>query len=103
MDKFSNELMEFARSRIKMAIEKKEWEVEIILSESFPNDTIEVQKHCETLQLKNITEALRKEFNNYNIKSIVKSKGNLTTILTFKKGPCALFYPLVWCLSLQEK
>ena len=89
--------------KLRRQSKKKEWELEILLSESFPNDTTEVQKYCETLQLKNITETLREEFNNYNIKSIVKSKGNLTTILTFKKGPCTMFYPLVWCLTLQEK
>ena len=60
-------------------------------------------KYGETLQLKNITETLRKEFNNYDIRSIVKSKGDLNIILTYQKSPCVLYYPLVWSLTLQEK
>ena len=103
MWKNSEELMDFARKKLKEAIEKKEFEVEIVLSDSFPADTSEVQLRCESLKMKKITESLREEFSNYNIKSIVKSKGKLNAILTFKKGPCALFYPLVWCLTLQEK
>ena len=83
--------------------EKNELEVEILLEESFIDDTAIVRRYCDNLEVKTITELLREEFKDYNIRSVVKSKGYLQGIITFSEGPCVMSYPLVWTLTLLKK
>ena len=103
MFKDSSELLEYALRKLQVAIEKNEVQVEILLDERFPNDTNSVKKYCDELEVKTITELLREEFKNYDIRSVVESKGYLQGIITFTKGPCIMAYPLVWILTLQKK
>ena len=99
----SNELLEYVLRELQVSIKENQSQVEILLKERFPNDTDRVREYCDTLELKTITEILRGEFKNYTIKSTVESKGYLKAILTFERGPCEMFYPLVWVLTLQKK
>lgn len=99
----TTDLIDFARKELKTAIETNKMEVEIVLTSNFSKGTDEIQKYGEKFRIKTCTEILREEFNDYNIKSIVKVKGFLSAIVTYAKGPCTLNYPLVWCLTLQKK
>ena len=103
MWKNSTELLDYALRELRVAIKKGKRQVEIILDDNFLNDTKVVKKYCDELELKTITEMLREEFDDYNIKSVVKSKGDLKGIITFERGPCAMYYPLVWRLTLRKK
>lgn len=73
------------------------------MKDTFPNDSNRVREFCEKLEIKTITEMLREEYKNYDIKSVVQSKGFLKGIITFNRGPCSLHYPLVWVLTLRKK
>ncbi len=103
MFKNSNELLEYALRELQVAVKENKSQVEILLKESFPNDTNRVRKYCDGLEMKTITEILREEFKNYDIRSTVESKGYLKAIITFERGPCEKFYPLVWKLTLRKK
>ena len=102
MFKNSIELLDHAVREVREAVDKSVPEVVIFLEKHFRNSTSEIKKYCDNLEVKTITEILREEFNNYNIESIVEI-GDLTGVITFEKGPCALYYPLVWNLILHKK
>lgn len=103
MFKNSNELLEYALRELQVAIEKNKVQVEILLKERFPNDTASIRQYCDELEVKTITELLREEFKNYDIRSVVESKGDLQGVITFTKGPCIMAYLLVWVLTLRKK
>ena len=103
MWKNSTELLDHALRELRVAIKKDQNQVEIRLSDNFLNDTKVVKKYCDELELKIITEMLREEFNHYDIKSVVEIKGDLKGIITFERGPCTIYYPLVWRLTLRKK
>ena len=103
MFKNSTELLDHAVREVKEAVDNNAPEVVILLKEHFQNSTSEVQKYCDALEVKTITEILREEFKDYDIKSSVEIEGDLKGIITFEKGPCMLFYPLVWNLILHKK
>lgn len=103
MFKNSNELLEYALRKLQVAVNENKSQVEILLKERFPNDTNKVREYCDNLELKTITEILREEFKNYDIRSTVESKGYLKAILTFERGQCEMFFSLVWNLTLLKK
>ena len=35
--------------------------------------------------------------------SVIEQKGHFKTIITYREGPCDIFYPLVWELTLRKK
>lgn len=87
LKKISNELLELALRELQVAIEKNESKVEITLSQRFPNNTSNIKRFCNMLELQDVTDSLIEKFPNYNITSVVKSKGLL----------------LVWILELRKK
>lgn len=103
MFKNSTELLDHAFRELQVAIKNNKIQVEILLNERFSTNSNTVKKYCDELELKTITEILREEFSDYNIKSLVESKGYLQGVITFEKGPCVMFYPLVWKLTLRKK
>ncbi len=103
MWKNSKDLFDHALRELQVAVKEKKVQVEIILSEAFPNDTNKVREYCDRFELKKITESIREQFKNYDVRSVVESKGHLKCIITFQKGPCVRAYPLVWTLTLREK
>lgn len=103
MFKSSSELLEYALRKLQVAVKENKSQVEILLQDSFPNDTNQVRKYCSGLKMKLITEILREKFKDYDIKSTVESKGAFKAIFTFERGPCEMLYPLIWELTLRKK
>lgn len=103
MFKNSSELLNCALQKLNLAIEKGTSKVEILLDERFSSDTPSVKKLCDKLEIKKITELLREKFETFTLKSEVISTGHLKASITFTHGPCVMFYPLVWVLTLEEK
>ena len=102
MWKNSTELLDYALREIKEAIKQERTKIRIVLEECYTDEREKVLQYCEKLELKTITEILREEFENYTIKSVVASE-DLNAIITFKRAPCAIFYSLIWTLTLQKK
>ena len=101
--KNSSELLEHAFRELQVAVKENKPEVEIRIQEHFSGDIKETGKIVDRLEMRTITELLREEFSQYEIKSRVGTKGKLNGILSCKDSPCVLFYPLVWELTLQKK
>lgn len=99
----STELLEYALRELQVAVKDNRQEVRIVLREGFDGDLDEIREICDRLEIKVITDRLRKEFTDYNIKSVVGKEGHLKMILSFENGPCDIYYPLVWTLTLRKK
>lgn len=102
---FSNsiELLDYALRELQVAVKKKRSKVEIKLEQHYSKDDLNsIKQYCDRFEIKEITELLREEFKEYDIKSVVRFK-NLTGVLTFNKGSCLLTYLLVWDLTLRKK
>ena len=99
----STELLDYALRELQVAVEQNKGRVEIELEEYFQDDESKIKQFCNKFEIGTITELLREEFKDYDIKSIVKLKGHLKGIITFSRGPCSLHYPLVWVLTLRNK
>lgn len=96
-------LLDYALRELQVAILHNTKKVEIVLENYFTGDVNSMRKLSDNLEIKTITEILREEFTNYEIRSIVGQKGQLNSIITFSHAPCVLSYPLVWELILQKK
>lgn len=108
MEEKSRELLDFARKEIKTAIEKNKEEklkVEILLEEGVFDRRDEILKYRKKFRIGTITEILREEFKDYDIISVVRCEGAVKEgVLTLARSPVwGRHYPLVWCLTLQEK
>jgi len=99
----STELLDYALRELQVAVEQNKEIVEIMLKEHFECNDNKTRSFCDKFEIKTITELLREEFEDYDIKSVVELKGYLTGIITFSNGPCSLNYPLVWILTLRKK
>lgn len=99
----STELLDYALRELQVAVEQNKGTVEIKLEEYFQNAENKMRQFCNKFEIKTITELLREEFEDYDIKSIIELKGHLTGIITFSRGPCSLHYPLIWRLTLRKK
>jgi len=102
MWKNSTELFEYALRELRVAASTNKNYVEIVLHNALPNDPKKIKNFCDTFEIKKLTELLRKEFPDYDLKSQVAT-GTLSIILTFQKGPCNFNYILLWKLTLQPK
>ena len=101
--KNSSELLEHALRELQVAVQENKTKIEILIQKRFSGDVEAISRIAEKLEMKAITETLREEFSEYELKSRLGTKGELNAILTFKDEPCSLFYPLVWELNLQKK
>lgn len=104
---FSNsiDLLDYALRELQVAVKKKKknQKVVIVLKQHYSKDDInKIKQYCDRYEIKEITELLREEFKEYDIKSTVRL-GSLTGVVTFSKGPCSLNYPLIWELTLRKK
>ena len=97
------QLKEQALSEVHKAMMSNESQIEIVLSDAFPDRLDKIREACERFRIKEISDDLRFRFKNYHIESRVGCKGALKAIITFEKGPCAMSYPLVWTLNLARK
>lgn len=94
----SNELLDYALRELQVAANTNKKSIEIILLQDFNGD---IKELCDTLKIKEITEKLRAEFNDYTIKSRVVRR-NFSALITYVNGPCDLLYQVVWVLTLQK-
>lgn len=102
MFKDSNELLDIALRLVEEAIENNSLKTEIVLKDWFSGDVDQMHEICEQLEIRLITELLRDEFKQYQIRSIVREK-SLSGIISFKNAPCSMFYNLIWELRLKPK
>ncbi|MDE5831122.1 MAG: hypothetical protein K2H53_05890 [Clostridia bacterium] len=100
--KNSNELLDHALRELQTAVTENKQEVTIVLEEYFDGDSKAMLEIVEKLEIKSITERLREEFSDFSIKSRVEC-GHLSSIITFKTGPCDIRYKLIWKLELIPK
>lgn len=94
MKKDSNELLDIALRKVEEAVKSNLLTVEIMIRECFSGSSEEMKKICEQLELKTITELLREEFSEYEIKSIIRQRNRIGIIST-QNAPCSMFYALV--------
>jgi len=98
----STELLDFALRELQVAINHSNPKVEIVLDQEFSGGLNEMQEIGNKLEIRIITEIFREHFVDYKIKSDLSLK-NLSMVITFERGSCSLYYPLVWTLILQKK
>lgn len=80
-------------------------EVEIILEKNSIGDKKAAEHFSNKYELKKLTELIREEFADYEVKSVICSKPNYLAIVCFSNKSCtnAASYSLIWKLSLQKK
>ena len=98
----STELLDYALRELQVAVANNKQMVEIVLSQAFPNDYKKVKELCDTLEIKTITELLREELCEYEIRSEVATE-DFSMNFMFVKGPCEFYYKLLWKLTLRKK
>lgn len=105
MRKKSKQLLDMARRELHTVISERKEEVELVLRKEFSGDQTELQKFSDKYELKKVTEKLREEFANYELKSIICAEPNLMAFVCFEKGPCkkVTSRSLIWKLSLRAK
>ena len=99
----SNELLEHALRELKDAIANNKQEVEIILQDDFKGDINKVIQLVTNLEIRKLTEILRKEFPDYIIKSVTDKSKSFELVKCRMRKPCEFAYPIVWRLTLQKK
>lgn len=103
MFKNSTELLEYAQQEIERALTQKNSTVKIFLDPCFSGNTEKMKEFCDKWEISTITEILRKQYKELiEIKSVVGGS-HLKEIITYSKGPCDRFYPLIWDLTLIKK
>ena len=105
MRKKSKELLDMALRELHSAINEGKEEVELVLKKEFSGKQEDLQKFSNKYELKKVTELLREEYSDYEIKSIIYGEPNCLAIVCFDKGPCRKIgsYSIVWKLSLKLK
>ena len=105
MRKKSKELLDMALRELHTAIKEGKEEVEITLEKDSSGTKEAAQCVSDKYEIKKLTELIRKEFVDYEVKSVIYSELNKLSIVTFEKGPCrkTALYSLKWKLSLQKK
>lgn len=100
----SNELLDYALRELKKAVSENKSELEIVLKEQFVGGGDDIQQICKSLKIKVITKRLRKEFCDYDIRSIVEEKrtSDNVLIITYRTG-CDLGLSIVWRLIISPK
>ena len=105
MPKKSQELLDMALRELHTAIKEGKEEIEILLKENTDGSqetAVNVSKKYET---KKLTEIIRAEFADYEVKSVIYGELNKLAIVSFKNSPCrkTALYSIKWKLSLQKK
>ena len=105
MRKKSKELLDMALRELHTAIKEGKEEVEITLEKDSSGTKEAAKCVSNKYELKKLTELIRKEFVDYEVKSVIYGELNKLSIITFEKGPCkkCASYSLKWKLSLQKK
>ena len=105
MRKKSKELLDMALRELHTAINEGKEEVELVLREDFTGDQKKIQEFSDKYELKKVTEKLREEFANYELKSVICAEPNFMAFVCFEKGPCKKVAnrSLRWKLSLRAK
>ena len=94
-----------ARRELYTAISEGKEEVELVLRKEFSGNQTELQQFSDKYEFKKVTELLRAEFEDYEVKSIIYAEPNFMAFVCFEKGPCkkVTSRSLVWKLSLKAK
>ena len=105
MRRKSKELLDMALRELHTAIKEVKEEVEITLEKDFDGTQKAAEHFSKKYETKKLTELIRKEFADYEVKSIIYGKPNYLAIVCFSNKSCtnAASYSLIWKLSLQEK
>ncbi len=105
MRKKSKELLDMALRELHTAIKEGKEEVEILLEKTRDGSEETALYVSNKYETKKLTEIIRAEFADYEVKSIIYRELNQLAITSFKNGPCRknASYSLKWKLSLQKK
>lgn len=105
MRRKSKELLDMALRELHTAIKEGKEEVKITLQENSSGTQKEAERVSKKYEIKELTELIRKEFADYEVKSVIYSNLDNLAIISFKNSPCKKFttYSLKWKLSLQKK
>ena len=105
MRKKSKELLDMALRELHTAIKEEKEEVKITLEKDSSGTQKAAEHASNKYEIKKLTELIRKEFADYEVKSVIYSELNNLAIISFKNSPCKKYasYSLKWKLSLQKK